>query len=55
MTLGAPHQAGVVCNFLKEEGVKSKFLLSNWPDLVPIENAFARMDQILVDCPTVEH
>ena len=47
-----PHQAGVVSALLKREGVKSKFTPGNSPDLMPVENAFGRMDQILEERPT---
>ena len=46
------HRAGVVSNLLKSEGCKSKFSPGNSCDLMPIENAFGRLKQILEGRPT---
>ena len=45
--MATPHQAGVVFNILRKERVKSKFTRGISPDLMPIENAFGQINQIL--------
>ena len=46
------HRAVGVSNLLKREGVKSKFTPGNSGDLMPVENAFGRIKQILEGRPT---
>ena len=46
------HRAGVVDKLLKSEGRTSKFSPGNSGDLMPIENAFGRVKQILEGRPT---
>ena len=46
------HRAGDVRRLLKRRGLQSKFSPGNSGDLMPVENAFGRMKQILEDRPT---
>ena len=47
-----PHQAVEVNDVLRRGGVRSKFSPGTSPDLMPIENAFARVKQVLEGRPT---
>ena len=46
------HRAGCVNDLLKKSGVRSKMSPGTSPDLMPVENAFARVKQLLESRPT---
>ena len=46
------HRAGCVTDLLKKSGVRSKMSPGTSPDLMPVENAFARVKQLLESRPT---
>ena len=50
--MATPHQAVTVNDVLRRGGVKSKFSPGTSPDLMPIENPFARVKQLLEGRPT---
>ena len=49
---GRVHTASSVFNLLSKSGVKSKTSHGSSPDLMPVENTFSRVKQILENRPT---